>query len=120
MDEDAPWGWGEEVEDGHVEGPGKGDEVVGGELADAVAGDGAFCVGDHGFGPLLASHRGEEAGHFGLGEPAALSEPDQVAGDDLVGGPGGLGGVGFALGIDLLGAIRGQPAELHRCYSSQP
>ena len=73
VDEDAGGGRGEEVEDGHVEGPGQGDEVVGGELADPVAGDGALGVGDHGFGPFFAGHRGEEPGDLGLGEPAALA-----------------------------------------------
>ena len=72
VDEDAVGGWGEEVEDGHVEGPGEGDEVVGGELADPVAGDGAFGVGDHGFGPFFAGDGGEEAGDFALGEAAAV------------------------------------------------
>ena len=73
VDEDACGGRGEEVEDGDVEGSGQGDEVVGGELADPVAGDGAFGVGDHGFGPLFAGHRGEEPGDLGLGEPSALA-----------------------------------------------
>ena len=83
-------GRGEEVEDGHVEGPGQGDEVVGGELADPVAGDGTLGVGDHRFGPFLAGDGGEQSGDFGLGEPAALAEADEIAGDDLVGGPGRL------------------------------
>ena len=91
MDEDAAGRWGEEVEDGDVEGPGQGDEVVGGELADPVAGDGAFGVGDHRFAPFLAGHCGEQPGDLGLGEPAALAQPDEVAGDDLVGGPGRSG-----------------------------
>ena len=73
VDEDAGGGRGEEVQDGNVEGPGQGDEVVGGELADPVAGDGALRVGDHGFGPVFAGHRGEEPGDFGLGEPSALA-----------------------------------------------
>ncbi len=73
VDEDSGGGWGEEVEDGHVEGSGEGDEVVGGELADPVAGDGAFGVGDHGFAPFLAGDRREEPGDLGLGKAAALA-----------------------------------------------
>ena len=67
VDVDAGGGWGEEVQDGHVEGPGEGDEVVGGELADPVAGDGAFGVGDHRLRSILAGHRREEPGDLGLG-----------------------------------------------------
>jgi hypothetical protein len=73
VEEYAGWGRGEEVENGDVECPGHGDEVVGGEFAHPVAGDGAFGVGDHGFGQFLSGHRGEKPGDLTLGESAALA-----------------------------------------------
>ena len=73
VDEDPGGGWGEEVEDGDVEGPGQGDEVVGGELADPVAGDGALGVGDHGFAPFFAGHAREEPSDVALGQLAAVA-----------------------------------------------
>jgi hypothetical protein len=48
------WGWHEEPADGELEGAGEGDDLVGVEVADELAGDGAFGLGDAGFGPALA------------------------------------------------------------------
>ncbi len=64
---------------GDVEGPGEGDEVVGGELSDPVAGDGALGVGHHRLGPFLPGHGGELAGRFGLGKPPPLAQPARLA-----------------------------------------
>jgi hypothetical protein len=47
----AVGGWEEEVEDGQVEAAGEGDELVGGELAHAVAGHGPFGLSDGDLAP---------------------------------------------------------------------
>jgi len=73
LHEDAGRRRGEEVEHRDVEGSGQGDEVIGGELTDPVAGDGALGVGDHGFTPLLPGNARQEPGDLTLGEPAALA-----------------------------------------------
>lgn len=83
----GPWRWWhEEPGDGELEGAGKGDDLVGVEVADATTIDGALGGGVVGDGPAGAEVRLECVDGLLLGPAAQLPGLGEVERDDLVRG----------------------------------